>query len=107
MKQYLRKLTTRALVLVSTAGLFTCVWAAQGQTKEYPRFVNVGNETNVPSGWVQFCTTYISECDTKAVEPRDIVLDDKAWDTLVRVNKWVNENIQPKTDMDHYGMIQW
>jgi predicted transglutaminase-like cysteine proteinase len=26
---------------------------------------------------------------------------------LVRVNKWVNDNIKPLTDPDHYGMIMW
>jgi len=25
----------------------------------------------------------------------------------VSVNKWVNHTIQPMTDMDHYGMLQW
>jgi predicted transglutaminase-like cysteine proteinase len=108
MKRSLYKLlTARTLVLVSTAALFSCLCIARGQAMEFQSFINVGGKTNVPSGWVQFCTTYISECATKATEPRDIVLDDKAWETLVSVNKWVNDNIRPETDMDHYGMIQW
>lgn len=45
--------------------------------------------------------------NTKPAEPRDIVLDDKAWGTLVSINKWANDNIRPMTDVDHYGMIQW
>jgi len=49
----------------------------------------------------------MSECATRRTEPRDIVLDNKAWNYLVRVNKWANDNIKPMTDMDHYGMIQW
>ncbi len=35
------------------------------------------------------------------------MLDDKAWEALVNINKWVNDNIRPETDMDHYGVIQW
>ena len=35
------------------------------------------------------------------------MLDDKAWTALKQVNGWVNHNIKPMTDMDHYGMIQW
>jgi predicted transglutaminase-like cysteine proteinase len=107
MKQDLRDLTARALVLISMIALFTCLGAVQGRTSEYPRFIQVGNETNTPIGWVQFCDTYISECATRRTEPRDIVLDNKAWNYLVRVNKWANDNIKPMTDMDHYGMIQW
>jgi predicted transglutaminase-like cysteine proteinase len=107
MKQHLRDLTARASVLISTIALFTCLCAVHGRTNEHPRFIQAGKETNTPIGWVQFCDTYISECATKRAEPRDIVLDDKAWNYLVRVNKWANENIKPMTDMDHYGMIQW
>jgi len=107
MKRYLRDLTTRALVLLSTIALFTCLGAVPGQTNEYPRFIRVGNAANTPIGWAQFCATYISECATKSAEPRDIVLDDKAWNSLVRINKWANDNVKPMTDMDHYGMIQW
>jgi predicted transglutaminase-like cysteine proteinase len=107
MKHHLRDLTVRALVLISMTALFTCLCAVQGRTSEYPRFIQVGNETNTPIGWVQFCDTYISECATRRAEPRDIVLDNKAWNYFVRVNKWANDNIKPMTDMDHYGMIQW
>jgi predicted transglutaminase-like cysteine proteinase len=107
MKRFLRDVTTRALVLISTTALFACLCAVAGQTNEYPRFIQVGNAVKTPVGWVQFCATYNSECATKPAEPRDIVLDDKAWNFLVRVNQWANDNIKPMTDMDHYGMIQW
>ncbi len=107
MKRRLRNVMARALVLLSATALFTCLYAVQGQSKEYPRFILVGNETNTPIGWTQFCATYNSECKTKPTEPRDIVLDEKAWKDLVRINKWTNDNIKPMTDMDHYGMIQW
>jgi predicted transglutaminase-like cysteine proteinase len=60
-----------------------------------------------PIGWVQFCQTYKGECDTKPLPPRDIVLSGQALNDLKRVNLWVNHNIKPETDMDHYGMIQW
>jgi predicted transglutaminase-like cysteine proteinase len=93
--------------VISTIALFACLCAVEGRTNEYPRFIRVGNEASTPIGWVQFCDTYISECATKRAEPRDIVLDDKAWNYLVRVNKWANDNIKPMTDMDHYGMRHW
>jgi predicted transglutaminase-like cysteine proteinase len=103
----MRDLTPRALLFIATIVLSTCLCVVQGQTYEHPRFIHVGNKTDMPIGWVQFCATYISECNTRPVEPRDIVLDDKAWNSLVRINKWANDNVRPMTDMDHYGMIQW
>jgi predicted transglutaminase-like cysteine proteinase len=107
MKQNLRCSTARTLALIPAILFFTCLCAVPGRTNEYPRFIPVGNEVTAPIGWVQFCDTYIGECATKPAEPRNVVLDDKAWSYLVRVNKWANDNIKPMTDMDHYGMIQW
>jgi predicted transglutaminase-like cysteine proteinase len=104
MKRNLHSLTG---ALVLTVALLSCLCAVQGRTNEYPRFTPLGDEVNMPIGWAQFCETYISECATKPAEPRNIVLDDKAWNYLVRVNKWANDNIKPMTDIDHYGMIQW
>jgi predicted transglutaminase-like cysteine proteinase len=103
----LRKRTARVLALTAATAVFTCLYAGQGQSKDYPRFIHVGNQTNTPIGWTQFCATYDSVCNTKPAEPRDVVLDDKAWKSLVSVNNWANDNIKPMTDMDHYGMIQW
>jgi len=107
MKRYLRDWAPHALALIWATALFTCLCAAAGQTNGYPRFIRVGNDVNTPIGWVQFCATYISECATEPAQPRDVVLDDKAWNSLVQVNNWANANIKPITDMDHYGMIQW
>ena len=107
MKWCLRHFTPRAFLFVSAIALFTCLSATQGQTFEYESFIHVGTKTNTPSGWLQFCATYLSECVTTPSKPRDVVLDDKAWKSLVYINKWANDNIKPMTDMDHYGMIQW
>jgi len=93
-------------ILITTIALF-CLCVTQAQTSESPRFIQLGSKTNVPSGWLQFCISYNSECLTTASQPRDIVLTDKAWKNLVSVNAWVNNNIKPMTDMEHYRMIQW
>jgi predicted transglutaminase-like cysteine proteinase len=106
MKRYLCDVVARALVLTSAIALLICLCVVQGHTNDL-RFVPVRSEANTPIGWRQFCKTYISECNTKPAEPRDIVLDDKAWKFLVSINKLANDNIKPMTDMEHYGMIQW
>ena len=35
-----------------------------------------------------------------------MVLSNKAWTDLVRINKWVNENVKPMTDLDHWGVVE-
>ncbi len=107
MKNSLRSLMARAPVLASMAALIVGIGTAPVASREYPAFVHVASQTNTPVGWVQFCQTYEGVCNTKPMEPRDVVLDDKAWKTLVSVNAWANGSVKPITDMDHYGMIQW
>jgi len=34
------------------------------------------------------------------------VMSQTAWRDLLRVNRWVNENVKPMTDMDHWGVIE-
>ncbi len=79
-----------------------------GEATAAELYAVVGARTQLPPiGWVQFCQTYATECNTKPLTPRDVVLSEKAWNDLNRVNLWANHNIKPETDIDHYGMIQW
>lgn len=95
-----------AAVSAIVVSLYLCVGA--GSASAQALYASVGERTQpAPIGWVQFCQTYHGECDTKPLPPLDVVLDETAWNNLKRVNDWVNHNIKPETDMDHYGMIQW
>src|SRR3954466_4877713 len=69
-------------------------------------FVALGPAARAPIGWTEFCADNPIECKVTASAPRDVVLSNKAWTDLVRVNKWVNENIKPLTDMDHWGVVE-
>jgi len=73
---------------------------------ERATYASVGDVTRAPIGWVEFCVEYKGECDTKASQPRDIVLTPKAWADMVKVNDWVNETIKPVTDLDHWGVVE-
>ena len=42
----------------------------------------------------------------RAAAPRDVVLSNKAWTDLVRINKWVNDNVKPMTDLEHWGVVE-
>lgn len=69
-------------------------------------YASVGAKTHAPIGWVEFCVEYKPECDTKRSAPRDVVLTAKAWADMVKVNTWVNDNIKPITDMEHWGVVE-
>jgi predicted transglutaminase-like cysteine proteinase len=69
-------------------------------------FATVGPETRAPIGWIEFCTENASDCRGSTSAPRDIVLTQTAWRDLQRVNQWVNENVKPMTDMEHWGVVE-
>ncbi len=69
-------------------------------------FVSIGQSSRPPIGWVEFCTDRALECKITASAPRDVVLTNKAWTDLVRINKWANENIKPITDLEHWGVVE-
>ena len=66
----------------------------------------VGATTRAPIGWTEFCVEYKPECNTKPSTPRDVVLTPKAWADMVKVNAWVNDNIKPVTDLEHWGVVE-
>jgi predicted transglutaminase-like cysteine proteinase len=69
-------------------------------------YAAVGATTRAPIGWIGFCAEYAPECETRALEARDVVLTPKAWHDLQQVNRWVNDSIKPMTDMDHWGVVE-
>jgi predicted transglutaminase-like cysteine proteinase len=76
-----------------------------GKTVAEP-YVAVGDATNPPIGWVEFCAHQARECSGQPVAARDVVLSAKAWTSLTRINDWVNQAIKPITDMEHWGEVE-
>jgi predicted transglutaminase-like cysteine proteinase len=115
-KQSLR--TGSALVLVCAAALAVTMGntaAAERTASLGPvtgnapaAYIAVGDPTRPPIGWVEFCIRYKPECNTKPSAARDVVLTSKAWEDMAKVNSWANDNIQPITDLEHWGVVeQW
>ena len=67
------------------------------------------NETLAPIGWMQFCRDYAKDarkpCAGSGQAALDVKLDPAAWKELVRINAAVNAEIEPVTDMEHWGVI--
>jgi predicted transglutaminase-like cysteine proteinase len=80
--------------------------AESGERVERVAYASIGSQVRPPIGWVEFCNENPKECTVASTEPRDVVLTSTVWKDLVRVNRWVNESIQPVTDMDHWGVVE-
>lgn len=66
---------------------------------------SVGAKTSVPYGWVDFCNRNTTECDGPTLSALDIELSPRTWSEIERVNRRVNEQIEPVTDMEHWGVV--
>jgi predicted transglutaminase-like cysteine proteinase len=90
----------------AVAGDTTASLGGSSAVDERSVYAVVGEPTRPPIGWVEFCIEYKSECATQPSSPRDVVLTQKAWADIVKVNAWVNEAIKPVTDVEHWGVIE-
>jgi len=111
----IRKVTTGAmLVTVCAAALVASAGTAAARERftyvsaEHERavYAAVGATTRAPIGWLEFCVEYKTACKTRPSSPRDIVLTPKVWSDMVKVNNWVNDNIKPITDLEHWGVVE-
>jgi predicted transglutaminase-like cysteine proteinase len=69
-------------------------------------YISLGDSTRAPVGWLEFCAENAPECAGGPTEPRDVVLSTPAWKYLARINNWVNQNIKPMTDLEHWGVAE-
>src|SRR3954454_16212778 len=95
--------STRLFAVTAAAVLATALVTPGAQAaNERPLFIGLGGSARAPIGWLQFCVDHPHDCEGRPLEARDVVLTSKAWKDLVRINKWVNEQIKPMTDLDHW-----
>jgi predicted transglutaminase-like cysteine proteinase len=81
--------------------------AAEAGTGSLPRasYASVGSATSVPYGWVDFCHRERAECLEPALPPLDINLTNATWSKIDRVNRTVNQAIEPVTNLEHWGTM--
>jgi predicted transglutaminase-like cysteine proteinase len=95
------------LAMAAAVGFAALMPAADAEAaNDRPLFIALGTPARAPIGWIDFCAEHVRECDNRTVEARDVVLTQKSWKDLVRINRWVNDNIKPITDMDHWGVVE-
>jgi predicted transglutaminase-like cysteine proteinase len=96
----------KGILVVGLATAFAAGLAPQQARANELLYISIGDVTRAPIGWVDFCAEHTFECKVAPSAPRDVVLTNKTWTDLVRINKWVNENVKPMTDMDHWGVVE-
>ncbi|HEY0329840.1 MAG TPA: transglutaminase-like cysteine peptidase [Rhodopseudomonas sp.] len=93
---------TALAVAAAVLAMTTAAYAAG----ERVMYASLGDTTRAPIGWVEFCSDNPQECRGGATQPRDIVMSQSTWKDLLRINRWVNDNIKPMTDMEHWGVVE-
>jgi predicted transglutaminase-like cysteine proteinase len=112
-----KQLATGALLVIAGVAVLTAMlggaaaserlaYGGPATSHEPVTYVAVGEAARAPIGWVEFCVEYKPECNSKPSKPRDVVLTAKAWSDIVKVNNWVNGNIKPLTDLEHWGVVE-
>src|SRR5437879_3590271 len=74
--------------IIAAGWLVAAACAEPGRASEPTPFASVGETTWAPVGWVELCASRPWECGVAPIPPREVVLTPKAWDTLVRVNRY-------------------
>ena len=106
--------SVRALAnCLAAAGVFLVFGAASASAQTLaalPNAATIGKVESVGTarpvqGWVKFCERYAGECDLSTAEASTITLNAKTWKTLNIVNRKVNTTIKPRTDMEHWGVV--
>jgi len=102
-------IVSKAVVALGMAGAaLVAVNAKSFAGPETATFATLGPETSVPYGWVDFCQRYRGECQNEETAPQEVELTAAVYRKIARINAWVNENIDPIADVDHWSAVdQW
>jgi predicted transglutaminase-like cysteine proteinase len=95
------------VALAGMALLAGSLWAS-GDTQAntiQAGYAEIGAETSIPYGWVDFCSRRPEECNVPRLPPASVKITNKTWALLDRINREVNAYIQPVSNLEHWGTI--
>ena len=96
---------TIALSALVATGYVALQTPGQADALVKATYASTGSSTSVPFGWVDFCARYAGECPDDEMQAMDVNLTPAAMKMIERVNNWVNKNIEPVSDMEHWGVV--
>lgn len=97
----LRAAASAALVVIGAS----VAVAQQGAVPVASASAVVSGDARAPYAWVEFCRNHQSECKVDTREPDRVEMTPKLWKTIVGLNLKVNRDIEPVTDMEHWGVV--
>lgn len=103
----------RKFFLYFISSLVVSFWAMSVNTSAKSRELvpytplAVTGMAEAPIGYVQFCSDFPGECVNSASRGRRVVLNARTWDELNRVNLDVNTRIEPATDLELFGVLEY
>ena len=101
-------LTMQVLLLcLAAAGMAKASPHALGSDTVIPpaTYAITDGPTHIPHGWIDFCGRRPEECHVPDLAPADLKLTMAAWRTLDRINRRVNAEIIPISNLDHWGTL--
>jgi len=76
-----------------------------GSAQQKSAFLELGPTSFTPSGWAEFCQRYKSDCEASSKASGEIISTDATLSLIYRVNKQVNQSINPMNDWDHWREV--
>lgn len=70
------------------------------------RFMETTGRTSAPIGHVKFCESNRQECRQRSRRAKLVKLTRSRWNELIEINNYVNQRIEPVTDLDLYKVAE-
>ena len=95
--------------------LFAACAPAMGKSRQFAalppsiRHIVAAEATSIPYGWAEFCARAenAGDCNVRSLAAADAVMDEHAWTIARRVNRAVNTEIEPVSDLENYGQAEY
>lgn len=91
-----------ATILTVLVGLLSII-GGLADADEAPQFMPTIGPASMPAGFLEFCRRHAEECSAHTQRGLLVKLDDARLLDLTVVNRRVNAEIRPATDMELYG----
>ena len=94
-----------ALLLSSQGGEANQQRHPRSQSLPQSTSISITGPTLTPYGWADFCNRYEAECPGNVLPAEDLELTTRLWSAIRRVNLLVNATIKPRSDTDHWNVL--
>lgn len=95
------------IIAASLFGFAAISGAASAGGRTDLAHLHSGQRTSPPLGWTQFCAENQTECRPGTSAAISVVLNEKLWRELLKINHHYNQSVEPVTDQVQYGTPEY